>query len=62
MDNVSRIKNIERKKIGAIDSDNFGRLVTHFNLEEEGKEIPVDSPIIQHIAKRCRVFARMNPD
>ena len=48
--------------IGAIDSDNFGRLVTHFNLEEEGKEIPVENPVIQHIAKRCRVFARMNPD
>ncbi len=59
---LTRVKSRDRIKIGAIDSENFRRIVTHFNLEEEGKEIPVNDPIIRHIAKRCRVFARMDPD
>jgi cation-transporting ATPase 13A3/4/5 len=36
--------------------------VNTFGLEEEGKEIDIKNPILREIAKRCRIFARMNPD
>jgi len=51
-----------RVKVGAIDADSFKRICTHLNLEEEGKEIDPHNPVIKELAKKCRIFARMNPE
>lgn len=61
--NPSLMPTGERERVGAIDSDNFARIVEAFGLEEEeGKEIDIKNPVLREIAKKCRVFARMNPD
>lgn len=60
--NPSLMPTGERNKVGAIDSDNFSRIVAAFGLEEEGKEIDLKNPVLRELAKKCRVFARMDPD
>ena len=60
--NPSLMPTGERTTVGAIDSDNFARIVNTFGLEEEGKEIDINNPVLRELAKRCRVFARMDPD
>lgn len=60
--NPSLMPTGDREKIGAIDSDNFARITEAFGLEEEGKEIDIRNPVLRELAKKCRVFARMNPD
>ena len=51
-----------RVKVGAIDADSFQRICTHLNLEEEGKEIDMSNPVLKELAKKVRIFARMNPE
>ena len=54
------VTNINRTA-GAIDSENFARIVEHLKLEEK-PEIDIDNPIIIELSSNCRVFARMNPE
>lgn len=60
--NPSLMPSGERDKVGAIDSDNFSRIVNAFGLEEEDKQLDISNPILRELAKRCRIFARMDPD
>jgi len=55
-------KKHQRTQVCAIDSDNFSRVVGLYNLEEEGKVIDLEIPVIKVIATKCRIFARMSPE
>ena len=50
-----------RPKIGAIDSDNFAKIVQRYQLEE-ATTIDLENPTIRELALKCAVFARMNPE
>lgn len=50
-----------KKRRGAIDSENFERIVQRYQLYE-AVVIDLDNPVIKQIALDCGVFARMNPE
>lgn len=52
----------DRNRVGAIDNVNFSRFTAHYKLDDPKTEVPVKDPLIIELARRVRVFARMNPD
>ncbi len=51
----------KRKKVAAIDSENFSKIVLQFNLEETA-EVDASNPVLKELAETCIVFARMTPE
>lgn len=52
----------DRNRIGAIDNVNFSKFTAHYKLDDPKTEVLVKDPLIIEMARRVRVFARMNPD
>ena len=51
----------KKKRVGAIDSENFSKIVQQFNLEEVA-EVDISNPVLSELAESCSVFARMSPE
>ena len=58
---VESLSSHPKKIIGAIDSVNFAKIVTHCGLELT-KDVDLKFPVLNQLAEHIRVFARMNPE
>lgn len=57
----SKSQPLKKKRAGAINSENFSKIVSYFDLEE-ATAIDLSNPVIKELASSCSVFARMTPE